>query len=122
MSASHVQRYEHLRHLLQQLRAETPGVMNGFTRLHQASMEAGALTHRHKELISLAIGIATHCDGCITYHVHDAVAAGASRAEIVETIGVAVMMGGGPAVVYACDALEALDQFLRARDVPQDAP
>jgi hypothetical protein len=28
-----------------------------------------------------------------------------------ETIGVAIMMGGGPALMYGCDALEALEQF-----------
>jgi hypothetical protein len=29
----------------------------------------------------------------------------------VETIGVAVMMGGGPSVMYGAEALEALNQF-----------
>jgi len=28
-----------------------------------------------------------------------------------ETIGVAILMGGGPSVMYGCDALEALKQF-----------
>ncbi len=51
------------------------------------------------------------CDGCIAYHVHDAVDAGASRQELIETIGVAVMMGGGPSVVYGCEALQAIDQL-----------
>lgn len=64
-----------------------------------------------KELIALAISIAVHCDGCIAYHVHDALAAGASRQEVAETIGVAVMMGGGPAVIYGAQALEAVGQF-----------
>ena len=64
-----------------------------------------------KQLIALGIGISAHCEGCIAYHVHDAVRAGASRQEILETLGIAIMMGGGPAVVYACQALEALDQF-----------
>lgn len=62
-------------------------------------------------LIALAIGISVHCDGCIAYHVHDALAAGATRAEVMETIGVAVMMGGGPSVVYGCEAMEAVEQF-----------
>ena len=48
---------------------------------------------------------------CIAFHVHDALAAGASRAEVLDTLGVAVMMGGGPAAMYACDALTALEQF-----------
>jgi alkylhydroperoxidase/carboxymuconolactone decarboxylase family protein YurZ len=59
--------------------------------------------------------VAGHCDGCIAYHVHDALKAGASRKELLETIGVAIMMGGGPALMYGCAALEALDQF-EARD------
>jgi alkylhydroperoxidase/carboxymuconolactone decarboxylase family protein YurZ len=48
------------------------------------------------------------------YHVHDALEAGATRQEIAETVGVAVMMGGGPSVVYGCQALEALDEFSEA--------
>ena len=28
-----------------------------------------------------------------------------------EAVGVAIFMGGGPAMVYGCEALEALDQF-----------
>jgi alkylhydroperoxidase/carboxymuconolactone decarboxylase family protein YurZ len=42
------------------------------------------------------------------------VAAGASRAELLETIGVALMMGGGPASIYAAHAMDAIDQFLSA--------
>jgi AhpD family alkylhydroperoxidase len=60
---------------------------------------------------ALGIGIAARCDGCIAYHVHDALKAGASRKEIVETIGVAVLMGGGPAAVYGTEAFAALNQF-----------
>ena len=52
---------------------------------------------------------------CIAFHVHDALAAGATRAEILETLGVAVMMGGGPAAMYACDAFAALEQFESAQ-------
>jgi AhpD family alkylhydroperoxidase len=88
-----------------------PGVMAGFASLQQASQAEGALSAKVKELMALAIGIAVHCEGCITYHVHDALGAGASPQEVAETVGVAVMMGGGPAVVYGAEALEALVQF-----------
>jgi AhpD family alkylhydroperoxidase len=83
----------------------------GFGQLHEESAKDGALDSKTKELIALAIGIAVHCDGCISYHGHDALEAGASREEIVEVIGVAVMMAGDPSVVYGCQALEAVDQF-----------
>jgi AhpD family alkylhydroperoxidase len=65
--------------------------------------------------MALSIAIAVRCEGCIAFHVHDAIAAGATRQEIVETIGVAVMMGGGPAAMYACDAFEALEQFEKSK-------
>jgi hypothetical protein len=46
----------------------------------------------------------------VSSEVHDALKSGATEDEVIETIGVAVMMGGGPAVVYGCDALEALNR------------
>jgi AhpD family alkylhydroperoxidase len=111
MSKRYTEIYDHLRKLMSDLGAEAPAVMGGFGDLHAASTGDGALTARTKELIALAIGIAVHCDGCIAYHVHDAIEAGATREELVETIGVAIMMGGGPSVVYGCEALEAIEQF-----------
>jgi alkylhydroperoxidase/carboxymuconolactone decarboxylase family protein YurZ len=54
------------------------------------------------------------CGGCIAFHVHGALKAGATRQEVLETIGVALMMGGGPASVYAAEAYEALGQFEKA--------
>ncbi|HAE86841.1 TPA: carboxymuconolactone decarboxylase family protein [Candidatus Marinimicrobia bacterium] len=85
--------------------------MQAFVQLHELSFAEGALSAKMKELIALAIGISVRCDGCISYHVHDALKAGASRAEIVETIGVSILMGGGPAVVYGSQALKALNEF-----------
>ncbi len=74
-------------------------------------MADGALSTKFKELITLAISIAAHCEGCIAVHVRAALRAGATRQEIVEAIGVAIYMGGGPAMVYGCEAFEALGQF-----------
>jgi AhpD family alkylhydroperoxidase len=112
----HVERYEELRLGLRHLGAEVPAAMAGFGRLHRDGMADGALPRSTKELIALAIGICTPCDGCVTFHVHDALLAGATRAEVLEAIGVAVVMGGGPASIYAVHALEALDEFEAARD------
>ncbi|MEX2556128.1 MAG: carboxymuconolactone decarboxylase family protein [Actinomycetota bacterium] len=103
--------HAHLNELIAQLRAELPAAIGSFFRLHTESLRPGALDTKTKELISIGISITAHCDGCVAYHVHDALEAGASRDEVLETIGVAVMMGGGPALVYGAQALEALDQF-----------
>jgi AhpD family alkylhydroperoxidase len=106
--------YNHLRGLLGKLGKELPGPMGGFAQLHKQGVADGALTARVKELIALAIAVAVRCEGCIAFHTHDALKAGASRQEVVEAIGVAVLMGGGPSVVYGAEAMEALDQFQAA--------
>ena len=103
--------YAHIQELLNNLGKELPGPMAGFSQLHQDSMSDGALSTKTKELIALAIAITVRCDGCITFHVHDALKSGATHEEIVEAIGVAVLMGGGPSVVYGSEALEALVQY-----------
>jgi AhpD family alkylhydroperoxidase len=108
-------RYPELHARLQRLTArlgkEAPGPMSGFATLRRQALADGVLSGKSKELIALGIAIVIHCDGCIAYHVHDALKAGASREEIVEAIGVAVLMGGGPAAIYGSEALEALEQF-----------
>ncbi len=88
-----------------------PEVMQGFGALHEASLKSGALDSKTKELIALGIAITVRCDGCITFHVHDAMQAGANKEEIAETVSVAIMMGGGPSVVYGIEAMQALSQY-----------
>jgi AhpD family alkylhydroperoxidase len=48
-----------------------------------------ALDTRTKELMSLAIGIAVHCDGCVAYHTKMAHQHGATREEVAETVALA---------------------------------
>lgn len=119
MNINYIEYHQHLEERLAQLGRELPGPMSGFARLHKKAVEAGALDAKVKELMALAIGIAVHCEGCIAYHTHDAVAAGATRQELLETIGVALLMGGGPASVYAAHALDAIEQFT---SVPAASP
>ena len=111
MVNSYPEFYKEVQKLMGQYGKENPDAMAGFIRLHKAGSTDGALTAKMKELIALSIGIVVRCDGCIAFHVHDALKAGASHEEIVDAIGVAILMGGGPAVVYGSQALEALKQF-----------
>ena len=104
--------YNNLTKLIDEIGTKIPETMSGFSALHKASIADGALTTKTKELIALGIAITVRCDGCIAFHVNDALKSGASSEEIMETVGVAVLMGGGPAVVYGCEAMEALSQFI----------
>lgn len=96
---------------LAEFRETRPETGHAFTALHRATMGKGALTVREKELVALAIGIATRCVDCIGYHVQGALKAGATRDDVADVISVAVMMGGGPAYMYGVKALEAYDQL-----------
>jgi AhpD family alkylhydroperoxidase len=104
--------YHRVQGLISSMTERMPEQMGAFTQLHKSATADGVLSRKFKELIALGVAMTQNCDGCIAYHVKDALEAGASAEEILETIGVVVMMGGGPAVVYGCEALEALDQFL----------
>ncbi len=109
---NYVELHKYLDERLMQLGKEIPMQMGGFSRLHKKAVTDGALSRRTKELMALAISIAVGCEGCIAYHTHDAVQAGASREELLETIGVGVMMSGGPGSIYAVHALDAVEQFI----------
>ena len=112
MGTDYVEMHKSLEEQLAQLGREIPGPMTGFARLHNKAVEEGALSSKVKELMALAISIVVGCEGCIAYHVHDAVSAGATRQELLETIGVGILMSGGPGSIYAAHALEAIEQFL----------
>ena len=96
---------------LAKMRREMPEVMSGFSALSQAATKDGVLDKKTKELIALAIGIASRCDGCIGFHVQALIKLGTTREEILETLSMAIYMGGGPSLMYAADALAAFEEF-----------
>ena len=82
----------------------------GFGLLSQAATQDGVLDKKTKELIALALGIASHCDGCIGFHTQALARLGATQEEVVETLSMAVYMGGGPSLMYAAETLTAFEQ------------
>ncbi len=111
MEKSYPEYLERIKFLTGKLAKEIPGTVGGFGKLHKEALSEGALSTKMKELIALAISISTECEGCISFHVHDALRSGATRHEVLETIGVAILMGGGPSMIYGAEAMDALDQF-----------
>ncbi|ABE38500.1 carboxymuconolactone decarboxylase family protein [Rhodopseudomonas pseudopalustris] len=106
---------------LREVRGGAPDVMKGFSAIAQAALKANALDTKTKELIALAISVATRCDGCIGFHAEAAVKHGATRDEIMETMGMAIYMGAGPSVMYAAQAVEAYDQFAQKKAAAEAA-
>lgn len=112
---SYPERLRNVRNNSQTLAAAQTGVMEAFERFHQAAVATGALDKKTKELIALAVSVTAGCDDCIAHHVNDAIRAGATREEFADALGVAVLMGGGPGMIYASHAIEAVDQFLGSK-------
>lgn len=96
------------------LRKEIPETMQGFGALSNSAMKAGALSELDKELLALAIGVTQRCDGCLGYHVKALIRLGVTREQLMETLGVCVYMGGGPALMYAAEAVRAYEELTAA--------
>lgn len=89
-------------------------LMQAFSGMSHAATKTGALDEKTKELIALAIGVAKQCDGCIGFHTKKLIKLGVKREEFMEMLNVAVYMGGGPALMYAAEAITAYEQFQEA--------
>ena len=96
---------------------EGPGLVGQHDRDAVAD-RIGELGGAADELLALGIAVAIRCDDCIGFHVKAALQQGATREEIMETLGMAIYMGAGPAVMYASHAIDAFDQF----ETPATAP
>lgn len=93
------------------LRKQSPDQMQGFLSFMGAAESDGALSKKQKILVALGIAVAKRCDPCITVHVRNAFEAGASAEEIVEAAWMAVVMGGGPSLMYLQHVLKAIEDL-----------
>jgi AhpD family alkylhydroperoxidase len=101
--------YAQSRENVMKVKGSAPAVANCFGSFYQSMMKPGELSVREKELVAMGIGLAMRCEGCIYAHVRGAMKSGATRAQIVEAAGVAVMMQGGPTYTYLPKLIDALD-------------
>jgi len=94
-----------------EIRKSSPDAMTGFYSMSKAATSDGALDEKTKELIAMAIGVTQRCDGCIGFHAKALVRLGVTKQEMAEVMAMCVYMGGGPALMYAADAMKAYEQF-----------
>lgn len=91
---------------------DRPELMGAFQKLGAAAEgKDGALDGKTKELIALALAVGARCDPCIGFHAQKLVQLGCTRAELEDALGVCLLMGGGPSLMYASSALAAYEEF-----------
>ncbi len=112
MSTNHNENFNRFVKNTGDLKKDCPGVMSAFGKLHHEAFKEDILSTKTKELIAIGISISIRCKDCIDAHVKAAIKFGASREEISEAIGVAILMSGGPGTAYGSFATEALNEFL----------
>lgn len=97
---------------LPKLAKALPQVTEVFTKgLMPAALKEGVLSVKQKELIALGIAVCARCDYCIVIHVKKCFEAGATKDEMAEACGVAILMGGGPALTYAAFVAKAIEEL-----------
>lgn len=104
-------RLHEIESLLSTLGKSHPNEVQAFMNFMGKAESGPALSSKQKELVNVALSVAAQCEWCIAFHVKQAVHAGAKRDELIEAGFLAVLMHGGPAMMYMTPLLKALDEF-----------
>jgi AhpD family alkylhydroperoxidase len=94
--------FKHMREL-------APEAYRAFLEFESTVWKDGALPTKTKELMALAVAHVTQCPWCIDAHAQRAVKAGATDAEIGETIFVSMAMAAGAAWSHGGLALQCVE-------------
>ena len=79
---------------------ESPEFMNAFMGLVKAAEEQSELDAKTTELILISLSVSKQCSYCIELHVANGLKMGLTKSEILSAAKLAVVMGGGPALMY----------------------
>ena len=96
---------------LAEIRSANPGLLKAYAEFHHTNSASQHLDRKTRELIALGVAVTLRCDGCINAHTEAAANAGATRDEIVDALGVAIMVNAGAAMVYSAHVVDAFHAY-----------
>ncbi len=105
MTISAKQILQDRRRASERLKHEAPDLFDGFREMVQRYYAPGALDSREKELAAIACSVALASTSSLAVHVANAVAAGATRQQVIEAAAIGVEFGGGLSYTLARDHL-----------------
>lgn len=94
---------------LRKLGTLAPAAWPAFQAFDKAAMADGAVPVKYKELMAVAVALTTQCIYCIEAHTRRARSAGATDAELGETIMVAMTLRAGGALAHGAHCLKDPD-------------
>lgn len=86
------------------------GLKRFFALDHQAYQE-GALDAKTKELAGLVASTVLRCDDCITYHLVRCAEEGWKRAEVIDAMNVALVVGGSIVIPHLRRAFARMEEI-----------
>jgi AhpD family alkylhydroperoxidase len=92
---------------LSTLKSHAPAAMAAFEALDSAALADGAIPRKYKELMALAVALTTQCPYCLEVHREAAKRAGATEAELSETVFIAVALRAGAALTHGTHLMPA---------------
>jgi len=87
---------------------------NKFFALDTNAYQEGAVSVKNKELMGLVGSMVLRCNDCIFYHLDRCVTEGCSKQEILESMHIALVIGGSIVIPHLRYAFEMLDELLEA--------
>jgi AhpD family alkylhydroperoxidase len=78
--------------------------------------QAGALDEKTKELLGLTASAVLRCDDCIKYHLQTSFNLGTSKAEIMEALSIATLVGGTIVIPHLRRAYEFWESLESTKD------
>jgi len=101
-----------IKELIGKLQKDVPTQIGAFNNFMQATEKSTVIENKSRELINVALSVSAQCEWCIALHVKGAINAGATKEEILEAAMQAVLMHGGPALMYMIPVEEAIKELL----------
>lgn len=111
MSESQIEKDKNRRTQLKKAVTQMPGVLEHVMALGESAYKDGALDAKTKRLMSLAIALGVGCENCILGQSKYALEQGATKEEILETLGVVISMRGTTGVGESLKIIQMLDEM-----------
>ncbi|MGH8398123.1 MAG: carboxymuconolactone decarboxylase family protein [Gammaproteobacteria bacterium] len=102
------------REMNERILAEDNRVIKRIFSVDSLTYQDGALPAKTKELLGLTASMVLRCDDCVAYHISQCLETGSSRDEIMEALGVSLVVGGTIVIPHLRRAVAFLDEITGA--------
>nr|WP_319394384.1 carboxymuconolactone decarboxylase family protein [uncultured Desulfobacter sp.] len=111
MKESPIEKDKNRREQLKKLLVQMPDVGRHVGAMDKTAYADGALNTKTKRLMALAIALGVGCENCILGQANAALSQGATKEEILETLGVVISMRGTTGVAESLKIIQMLDEM-----------